>query len=48
MSPAAPGAVMASIALVVNGRAVSLALPRDAPLLTVLRNDLQLNAPKYG
>lgn len=48
MSPAAPGAVTASIALVVNGRAVSLAVPRDAPLLTVLRNDLQLNAPKYG
>ena len=39
---------MASIALMVNGRAVSLALPRDASLLTVLRNDLQLNAPKYG
>ena len=48
MSPAAPGAVAASVALVVNGRAVSLAVPRDAPLLTVLRNDLQLNAPKYG
>ena len=48
MSPAAPGAVTASVALVVNGRAVSLAVPRDAPLLTVLRNDLQLNAPKYG
>jgi nicotinate dehydrogenase subunit A len=48
LSPAAPGAVTASIALVVNGRAVALAVPRDAPLLTVLRNDLQLNAPKYG
>ena len=48
MSPAAPGAVAAGIALVVNGRAVSLAVPRDSPLLTVLRNDLQLNAPKYG
>lgn len=48
MSHAAPGAVTAGIALVVNGRAVSLAVPRDAPLLTVLRNDLQLNAPKYG
>lgn len=48
MSPAAPGAVATSIALVVNGRAVSLAVPPDAPLLTVLRNDLQLNAPKYG
>lgn len=48
MSPAAPGALAAGITLVVNGRAVSLAVPRDAPLLTVLRNDLQLNAPKYG
>jgi nicotinate dehydrogenase subunit A len=44
----APVAVTASVELVVNGRAVSLAVPRDAPLLTVLRNDLQLNAPKYG
>jgi nicotinate dehydrogenase subunit A len=41
-------AVTASVELVVNGRAVSLAVPRDAPLLGVLRNDLQLNAPKYG
>lgn len=48
MSHAVPGAVTTSIALVVNGRAVSLAVPRDAPLLMVLRNDLQLNAPKYG
>jgi nicotinate dehydrogenase subunit A len=49
LSHAAPGAVAATgIALVVNGRAVSLAVPRDAPLLSVLRNDLQLNAPKYG
>ena len=48
MGHAAPGSVTASIALVVNGRAVSLAVPRDAPLLTVLRNDLQLSAPKYG
>ena len=44
----ASGAVVDSVALVVNGRAVSLWVPRDAPLLTVLRNDLQLNAPKYG
>jgi nicotinate dehydrogenase subunit A len=36
------------IDLVVNGRAESLAVPRDAPLLGVLRNDLQLNGPKYG
>ena len=36
------------IALIVNGRAESLAVPRDAPLLNVLRNDLGLNGPKYG
>ena len=36
------------IALSVNGRAESLAVPRDAPLLNVLRNDLGLNGPKYG
>ena len=34
--------------LTVNGREHSLALPREAPLLGVLRNDLQLNGPKYG
>ena len=34
--------------LVVNGRAHALAVPRDAPLLNVLRNDLGLNGPKYG
>ena len=36
------------VKLVVNGRAASLAVPHDAPLLTVLRNDLGLNGPKYG
>ena len=36
------------IALTVNGRAHALAVPRDAPLLNVLRNDLGLNGPKYG
>jgi len=36
------------ISLTVNGRAESLAVPRDAPLLGVLRNDLGLNGPKYG
>jgi nicotinate dehydrogenase subunit A len=36
------------INLVVNGRAHALAVPADAPLLCVLRNDLQLNGPKYG
>ena len=34
--------------LTVNGRARALAVPRDAPLLYVLRNDLGLNGPKYG
>jgi nicotinate dehydrogenase subunit A len=32
----------------VNGRPESLAVPLDAPLLGVLRNDLGLNGPKYG
>ena len=31
------------IALTVNGQAHALAVPRDAPLLNVLRNDLGLN-----
>ncbi|MDX7949943.1 (2Fe-2S)-binding protein [Lichenihabitans sp. Uapishka_5] len=34
--------------LTVNGRAVSLVLPGSVSLLTVLRNDLELNGPKYG
>jgi len=38
----------APLQLVVNGRAESLAVPRDAPLLSILRNDLGLNGPKYG
>jgi nicotinate dehydrogenase subunit A len=38
----------APIHLVVNGRPRALAVARDAPLLAVLRNDLQLNGPKYG
>jgi nicotinate dehydrogenase subunit A len=36
------------VALRVNGRAHALAVPRDATLLSVLRNDLGLNGPKYG
>ena len=36
------------IGLRVNGAAYLLALPAGAPLLPVLRNDLQLNGPKYG
>ena len=36
------------ITLFINGRAETLAVPRDAPLLNVLRNDLGLYGPKYG
>jgi nicotinate dehydrogenase subunit A len=32
----------------VNGREHTVAAAPDAPLLTVLRNDLGLNGPKYG
>ena len=38
----------AKVKLVVNGRTESLEVPRDAPLLNVLRNDLHLNGAKYG
>jgi nicotinate dehydrogenase subunit A len=34
--------------LTVNGRSYELAVPPNTPLLTVLRNDLELNGPKYG
>jgi nicotinate dehydrogenase subunit A len=40
--------IASTVALTVNGRAYALAVPRDAPLLNVLRNDLGLNGPKYG
>ena len=36
------------VTLAVNGRTETLQVPHDAPLLTVLRNDLGLNGPKYG
>lgn len=36
------------ISLNVNGRVHALELPATTPLLTVLRNDLELNGPKYG
>jgi nicotinate dehydrogenase subunit A len=42
MLPARP------ITLQVNGRSHALTVPPQAPLLTVLRNDLGLNGPKYG
>ena len=38
----------APLTLTVNGQALSLTLPAHTPLLAVLRNDLQLNGPKYG
>lgn len=36
------------LTLHVNGQRHTLAVPPDAPLLQVLRNDLALNGPKYG
>jgi nicotinate dehydrogenase subunit A len=41
-------AMSAGIGLVVNGQALCLDLDAGTPLLYVLRNDLQLNGPKYG
>ena len=39
---------MPVLALTVNARAVEREVPREASLLHLLRNDLQLNGPKYG
>ncbi len=36
------------VALTVNGQVQSLQVSSEASLLTVLRNDLELNSPKYG
>ena len=36
------------VALTVNGTSHSFALPRETPLIYVLRNDLALNGPKFG
>ncbi|GGF61932.1 oxidoreductase [Azorhizobium oxalatiphilum] len=36
------------VAVTVNGIAYSFALPRETPLIYVLRNDLKLNGPKFG
>jgi nicotinate dehydrogenase subunit A len=38
----------AGIRLIVNGQAHQLDLDAATPLLYVLRNDLELNGPKYG
>jgi len=39
---------MAKIALRVNGKAHTVEADADMPLLYALRNDLQLNGPKFG
>jgi nicotinate dehydrogenase subunit A len=39
---------MPDINLRVNGAARTVSVESDTPLLYVLRNDLELNAPKYG
>jgi nicotinate dehydrogenase subunit A len=39
---------LSAISVVVNGCAHTLEVAGDTPLLFVLRNDLQLNGPKYG
>lgn len=36
------------IALTINGQPQSLQVSSEATLLTVLRNDFELNSPKYG
>ncbi len=43
-----PRGIRPVLTLVVNGRAHTLDVPADTPLLLVLRNDLGLNGPKYG
>jgi len=37
-----------TVALEVNGQTSEVSAMADTPLLLVLRNDLQLNGPKYG
>ena len=37
-----------TVALEVNGRTSEVSAMADTPLLLVLRNDLELNGPKYG
>jgi nicotinate dehydrogenase subunit A len=39
---------MSVLELTVNGRPVTVDVEPDTPLLYVLRNDLQLNSPKFG
>src|SRR5262245_7414339 len=40
--------MMASYTLRVNGRTASVSVEPSTPLLYVLRNDLELNGPKFG
>src|SRR5258706_8868216 len=44
----AGGDPMATIALRVNGSVRNVTAEPDAPLLYILRNDLELNGPKFG
>lgn len=37
-----------TVTLRVNGQTAAVTAMADTPLLLVLRNDLQLNGPKYG
>lgn len=37
-----------TVTLHVNGQPVVVSAMADTPLLLILRNDLQLNGPKYG
>ena len=37
-----------ALALTINGQSLHLDVAPDTPLLYVLRNDLQLNGPKFG
>jgi nicotinate dehydrogenase subunit A len=39
---------MARVSLKVNGRTQAIEAEPDMPLLYALRNDLQLNGPKFG
>ena len=39
---------MARVSLTANGKRHSLDVPPDMPLLYALRNDLELNGPKFG
>jgi len=46
MSPSTP--INPSVSLSVNGEQRQLSLPAETSLLHLLRNDLELNSPKYG